>query len=256
MKCRVCLEECAPSYLLKSTRSDLKINLYFCKRCNAYFSNGGPVNYDDSNPVDYYLAHRQSTKERYGRIFEYVEEIIQLGSFFDIGAGIGFSLDVADERGWRASGIEPNIILVNHARDRGVDISHGYLNESASGDHDFVLVDNVLEHVLDPHQFLTLVKSRLSSTGLLMIAVPPMDWLRKGLGSFGYVRASVNAPQFNIFRETDEHVNFFSRVAMRALLEKSGLRLLNIRFHHSRWYNNPLFRIVGLDDGYYFATHA
>lgn len=89
-----------------------------------------------------------------------------------------------------------------------------------------------------------------------MIAVPPMDWLRKWFGAFSYVRDSIAVPQINIFGEVDQHVNIFSRKAMNRLLQNTGLRLLDVRFHHSQAYNNVLFRGLLLNNGYYFAVRA
>src|SRR3546814_8980174 len=63
---------------------------------------------------------------------------------------MGFSLQVAKARGWTASGIEPNQALVLSAKERGIDVVHGYLSDDAVGQYDVVLIDNVLEHVPDP----------------------------------------------------------------------------------------------------------
>lgn len=51
-----------------------------------------------------------------------------------------------------------------------------------------------------------------------------------------------------------EHFNMLSRKAMHRLLHAVGLDLLDMRFHHSRVFDNVLFRGLGLDDGYYFIT--
>jgi len=89
-----------------------------------------------------------------------------------------------------------------------------------------------------------------------MIAVPPMDWLRKGLSSSDWIRRHTAIPQINIFYDVDQHVNMFSRKAMERLLHSVGLRLLDIRFHHSLAYDNVVFRALGLDDGYYFVVRS
>lgn len=81
-----------------------------------------------------------------------------------------------------------------------------------------------------------------------------MNWLRKWFGAISYVRSHVAVPQINIFGEVDQHVNIFSLKAIDRLLQSVGLRLLDIRYHHSLAYNNILFRGLRLEDGYYFAV--
>src|SRR3546814_3076624 len=78
-----------------------------------------------------------------------IERYCSVGSLIDIGSGMGFSLQVAKARGWTASGIEPNQALVLSAKERRIDVVHGYLSDDAVGQYDVVLIDNVLEHVPD-----------------------------------------------------------------------------------------------------------
>jgi hypothetical protein len=59
-----------------------------------------------------------------------------------------------------------------------------------------------------------------------------------------------------VFTEADEHVNMISRTAMLRLAQAAGLRALPVRFHPSRIYDNPVFRALGLDDGYYHFALA
>jgi hypothetical protein len=96
----------------------------------------------------------------------------------------------------------------------------------------------------------------MAPAAILVIAIPPLDWLRRSLGSFAYVRDSVQVPQINAFREVDEHVNMLSRRAMHRLLAAADLRPMKIRYHHSRVFNNVLARAMRIDDGYYFAQLA
>lgn len=259
--CRICSGITKNSYTLHSGRNNLSVPIFYCLSCDAYFSDGGPVNYNDSHDGDveltaYYLKYEQAIRFRYQRVFSFIETQVASGRFLDIGAGMGFSLEVANQRGWLATGLEPNTVLVNHAKGRGLNITQGYLNAGTAGQYDFLLIDNVLEHILQPAEFLRNVVRLQASSGIILIAVPPMDWLRKSLGAISYVRNRVTIPQINIFGEVDQHVNIFSRKAMKRLLRSVGLRLLDVRFHHSFAYNNVVFRSLCLEDGYYFAVRA
>lgn len=259
MNCRICQQPTRVSYALHSNTFNLDVQVFYCSACDAYFSEGSPVDYEhinDFNLIDYYLGHEQVIRSRYQKIFAYIESLTQPNHFFDIGAGMGFSLEVATQRGWTSSGLEPNPELANHAKERGLNVRNTYLTGAISGEYDFILIDNVLEHILQPKDFLHQAVQLLKPSGVMMVAVPPVDWLRKGFSASSWVRERVAIPQINIFYDVDQHVNMFSRKAMGRLLESVGLRLLDQRFHHSRAYDNVLFRSLRLDDGYYFAVRA
>lgn len=259
MNCRICLGPTRSSYMLHSSGYNLDVQTFYCPDCDAFFSDGGPVNYehiDDFDLIAYYLQYEPVIRNRYQKIFSFIESLVAPGKFLDIGAGIGFSLDVAIQRGWTATGMEPNPELAAHARGRGLDVDNTYLTEAVSGEYDFILIDNVLEHILQPAEFLRQAVRLLKPAGIMMIAVPPMDWLRKGLSASNWVREHVEIPQINVFYDVDQHVNMFSRKAMARLLHSVDLRLLDVRFHHSLAYHNALFRGLCLNDGYYFSTRA
>jgi len=256
MKCRICSGDTSNSYTLHSHRNGEAVQVFYCNACNAYFSAGGLTNYDNSDLIDYYLPYEQAIRHRFIKDFKFVESLITPGRFLDIGAGMGYSLEVANRRGWLATGLEPNSVLARHANSRGLNVINAYLSEEFSGEYDFILIDNVLEHILQPADFLKIATHLLAPSGVMMVAVPPLDWLRKLLGMSGYVRDHITVPQLNVFSEVDEHVNIFSRKAMSRLIQNSGLRLLDVRFHHSPAYDNPVFRHLYLNDGNYYATHA
>ena len=259
MNCRICLKPARGSYIRHSSTYNLDVQMFYCPACDAFFSGGAPVNYEhikDFDLIGYYLEYEQAIRSRYQKIFSFIESLTAPGHFFDIGAGMGFSLDVAIQHGWTSSGLEPNPELVAHAKERGLDVKNAFLTEAISGEYDFILIDNVLEHILQPSDFLRHAVRLLKPLGVMMIAVPPMDWLRKGFSASNWVREHVVIPQINVFYDVDQHVNMFSRKAMGRLLEGVGLRLLDQRFHHSRVYDNALFRGLRLDDGYYFAVRV
>jgi SAM-dependent methyltransferase len=230
--------------------------MFFCENCDAFFSNGGYVNYDDVNLIDYYLSYEDYICTRQKKLFTFVKPLLSPKRFLDIGAGAGLSLTVANKFGWSSAGIEPNKSLADYAVSRKLNMHNGYLNTETTGEYEMILMDNVLEHIIEPIEFLSNAKRLLASSGLLVIAVPPLDWMRKSLGTVEFIRSKIKVPQLNIFSEVDEHVNLLSRTAMGHLLHNAGLRLMDIRFHHSPLINNFFYRSLGLDDGYYFVVHA
>jgi 2-polyprenyl-3-methyl-5-hydroxy-6-metoxy-1,4-benzoquinol methylase len=249
MDCRICSAPAREVFVLRSQRHGVEVPVFRCGRCDAYFSDGGPVNYANVNLTGHYVQHQSSIRARYERVFDRVESLMEPARFLDIGAGMGFSLEVARRRGCNAGELEPHRALVEHARQRQLDVECGYLDDSRRGEHDFILVDDVLEHAA----FLRNARRLLSRQALMLVAVP-MDWLRRWVGAIPHVRKWATRPQINIFHEVDEHVNMLGRRAINALTHLVGLRVLPLRFHHSKAYDNAVVRALGLDDGDYFVA--
>lgn len=224
--------------------------------CDAYFSNGGPVNYDNVDLTGFYLPYADVIRARYVKLLGFVEHAFKPGRLIDIGAGMGFSVEVARERGWAATGLEPNFSMAQHAVKRGLDVRRAYLGSDTVGEFELVLIDNVLEHIPQPVSFLAHAARLLSPAGLLVVAIPPFDWLRSILGRLAYVRDHVSIPQLNVFNEVDEHVNVFGRLGMVKLAGRVGLCPLNLRFHHSSVFDNALARALAIDDGYHFFARV
>lgn len=89
---------------------------------------------------------------------------------------------------------------------------------------------------------------------MLVIAVPPVDWLRKFVSSIALVRKNVSIPQLNIFYDTSQHINFLSRKSMHQIANQLRLSILPHRYHHSLLYNNRISRLARINDGMFFLT--
>jgi SAM-dependent methyltransferase len=256
LPCRICAAPTQTVFSLRSRRHPIDVAFYHCRACRAYFSRGGPVHYDDVDLTRYYASSAVGIRHRYTRMFDFLETMVSPARFIDIGAGMGYSLEVAQARGWTAAGIEPNASLVRSALERGLTVTQGYLDDRASGQYELVVIDNVLEHVPQPKEFLVNAARLLAPGGLMVVAIPPLDWIRSALGSLRMVRERVHVPQINVFDEVDEHVNVMGRRAMRKLVAAVGLKLESTRFHHSPLFRNAIARALAVDDGYYFIRAA
>lgn len=81
----------------------------------------------------------------------------------DIGSGMGYSLEVAQDRGWYAYGVEPNVILAQNCISRGLSVQNSNFSYENGTCFDLIMIDNVLEHVGNPVEFVH-DASRSSST--------------------------------------------------------------------------------------------
>ena len=105
----------------------------------------------------------------------------------DFGSGKGQFLAMAKELGWNGIGIETEQARADFAREKyGVEVRCEYFQEGKIGTEpaDLVTLNHVLEHLPQPMILLEkLVKSNLSTNGLLYIEVPRADsWQAKIAG--------------------------------------------------------------------------
>ena len=105
----------------------------------------------------------------------------------DFGSGKGQFLAVANEQGWNGIGIETEQARADFAREKyEVEVRCEFYQEGKIGTEpaDLVTLNHVLEHLPQPMILLEkLVKSNLSTNGLLYIEVPRADsWQAKIAG--------------------------------------------------------------------------
>lgn len=267
MKCKLCEVETRKKYTLIGSRTKYSISVNYCSACSIHFCEANDYNYNnsDENIINYYENARDYIETRQHKIFNFLSDNFdkQPGVFLDIGSGIGYSLKVAQELGWQAIGVEPNITLEDYSRNvLNLNTVNGYLSEDTintikkmlpDGLADYILVDNVLEHIPEPVVFFQNALSLIKPGGLILVVIPPIDWLRLGLASISYIRENSTSAQVNLFYDPEQHVNYFSRKAIRILTEKvGGCKLSHLRFHHSKLLNGWMARVMGFETGYYF----
>jgi SAM-dependent methyltransferase len=92
------------------------------------------------------------------------------GMTLDVGCGIGDMLTYRPD----TKGVDINPHVVEYCRASGLPVSHMQADRIPHGDQEFgsVLVDNVLEHVLDPEPLLREVHRVLVPGGRLVVGVP------------------------------------------------------------------------------------
>lgn len=252
MICRICKENLVASYFVQKNNKSERTHIFYCKSCDAFFLDKESVNYDNDDLINYYVCHSSHIKNRYDLMFSCIENIINPSSFLDIGSGMGYSLEVAANRGWSAVGFEPNSVLAENCVQRGLTVYNRYFTGEDNGKYNLILLDNVLEHVSDPVRFVLDASRLLGEGGLLVIAVPPVDWLRKLLCSMSMIRNTIRKPQINIFYDVDQHISFFSRKAIGQIAKYVKMNVLSVRHHHSKFYNNYFSRLIGINDGVFF----
>jgi SAM-dependent methyltransferase len=140
----------------------------------------------------------------------------------DIGSGPGLFLRCAKDIGINAIGIEPSLEAFKYSRKKhNVDVLNVTLENMDQTVEKFDIVHSslVMEHILDPLQFIKKSKNMIKKGGLLCIIVPndfnPIQKINVKLGSKQW------------WVSPFEHLNYFNRKSLRGLVEKAGLKVVH-----------------------------
>ncbi len=151
------------------------------------------------------------------------------GRLLDIGSGNGQFLLAAKSAGWSVHGIEPDKKAVLVARNAGLDITQGNLEEipvkPPLSSFDVITASHVIEHVHEPDTFLIDCFKRLKKGGYLWLETPNIN--------------SLGRQRYNHFwrgLEPPRHLTLFSQQSLISLLNSSGFDNIKIMPYRSLCY--------------------
>jgi 2-polyprenyl-3-methyl-5-hydroxy-6-metoxy-1,4-benzoquinol methylase len=152
--------------------------------------------------------------------------------YMEVGFGNGASLLAAAQLGMNVSGydLDPNNVLDVERRARALDlpvwIQRGDLNEALERNEKFDLVkaSQVIEHVIDPVQFVVSMSGLLNPGGYLYLECP------NNAASFLRIKNHLRRPfgRMNFYNslKVSEHLWGFNRISMPHLLRGRGFEVL------------------------------
>jgi ubiquinone/menaquinone biosynthesis C-methylase UbiE len=134
----------------------------------------------------------------------------------DVGAYTGVFVDIAARHGWDAWGIEPSLWAVDLARQEGLQMVGGTLEDSTFEDSSFDVVTmwDVIEHVANPMATMHAAYRVLKPGGFLVVHT--MD--------LGSPFARLMGKRWPWFMEM--HLFYFTRQTMRLMLEKAHFEVV------------------------------
>ncbi len=154
-----------------------------------------------------------------------LKDIIPLrgeGRILDVGCNDGLFLYIHNRLGWKTFGVEPEFSLCEKAKELGIDVFCGTLEESSfpSSYFDIIRFNQAFEHIPNPMLTLQETKRILNDKGTIYIEVPNQR-------SFS----------FYVFREdfygTPMHLYIFSPKTFSLLCKKVGLKAKKIKIRCS-----------------------
>ncbi len=234
--CPVCgKSEKLPVYVEHST-------LVRCRTCGLLFYDpqptpeaireyySSPIGYIDS--IDKELEKKRADPHAFDALHAQAMERIERfhpekGTLLDVGCAHGFFLDYARKRGWKVRGVELARKTADYAKKEfGLDVVNSSLIDAGfpEGSFDAVVMLEVLEHVMDPVAELREIARVLRKGGVVYITTPNFDSL-----------TSREFKQAWECKSYPNHLFYFTRNSINALLRKAGLEPVHLASEEGRY---------------------
>jgi 2-polyprenyl-3-methyl-5-hydroxy-6-metoxy-1,4-benzoquinol methylase len=208
----------------------LKHHVYKCPVCGLYTSD---ASFDFSFQSSLELGSREVglKKLRFENFEVIIKSLIDLKGKdiqgLEIGTGNGWWLKVCQENSINCMGIEPEKAHQEYHDANNLKVFYGFypaLDIKQEQGYDFIIFNDVFEHIRDLDELITSLKADLKDNGLLIINLPMSDgffyqtaMLLHKLGVSSYLS---RLWQFNFH---SPHMNYFNADNLTLLLKKYGL---------------------------------
>lgn len=177
--CPYCLNNKASSSYLEDTFFNGKKFAYLkCASCKVIYVNPLPIDddYEKMYPSEYQGEIFNTSSSKYDDLFKKILEFNpKAKSILDYGCGNGELLINAQEFGFKAEGTEYNPSVVDDLNKQNPEIKFYTIQDFFSQtnlSYDMIVLNNVLEHLTNPNEILSLLSSKLSNEGLIVCLGP------------------------------------------------------------------------------------
>lgn len=214
-----------------------------CNECDVYYISP-LISFNDDQWADLYnvkyfdaqsnwLLKKRAVElsQRFDNISSYLtnKDDVRL---LDIGTGEGKALVEGLKRGWNVTGLDIVDNRKEIAKDDRIAFVNGKFLEHQFPDNHFdaIYLDSVLEHVLNPKEYLLKINRILKKGGVVYIGVPNEDSLFNDVKKFVFflLGRSEMAAQTKPF-DAPYHVIGFNRKSLGYIFNITGLNVLLLR---------------------------
>jgi 2-polyprenyl-3-methyl-5-hydroxy-6-metoxy-1,4-benzoquinol methylase len=218
-----------------------------CKSCHMVFVDPDSVdkNYQKqyvenvSSPLDYYKAiesyDEKSFKERLNLLNKYFPKS---RSLLEIGSNTGTFLKTAKNIGWNVTGIEPNKLICKEfmKKNKNIKIYKNFFDKEFIKKHkkkyDLIYSSDVIEHVHNPVEFMSLTKKLLKKDGLVVTITPDFD--------------NILSKLFQI--KPTEHLIYLNKKNIKELYKRAKQNIIEVKnIHRYRNLNGMLYSTTFTD---------
>ena len=183
--------------------------------------------FDSGMYRDFTAADEMKRMTAAQRLKEIRRTLQPAGRCLDVGCANGVFVETIgqaseDDRPITAEGVEISQSAVTAGRDRGLALHLGMLADVPEDPpYDLITAFDVLEHVIDPAEFLKEIHQRLADGGHVVLTVPDTGgWVRRVMGRRWY------------FYIPEEHLHYFDRRNLPRLLRAQGFEPVEVGSTH------------------------
>jgi 2-polyprenyl-3-methyl-5-hydroxy-6-metoxy-1,4-benzoquinol methylase len=164
-------------------------------------------------------------------------------ALLEVGCAHGWFLDAAARRGYAAAGIEPDAPVAALAMNNGHEVTIGYFPEALKDgtSYDFIVFNDVFEHLPNPGAALEACKLRLRPRGLLVLNLPSSRGIFFRVATL-LARCGIRHPYERMWQKgfPSPHLTYFNPDALTKLAQRAGFKevyrgTLNSLDHHGLW---------------------
>ncbi len=200
-------------------------------------------------------CHRDFTEDAVIRGFrqalDWIGGFVRPGDLLDVGSGTGVFLHLARDRGWQPSGLDLCEISAHKAAEEfDLQVDVGDFTDAAYEpcSFDCITMMDVVEHALDPAEFLQRAFSLLRPGGVLYVAVPNQRSLLTAIIDRYIWLGGIGGRWFLDRLYVEPHVYYFNPRALVLALGKAGFEVAGLRggnvylgrYRLSPWMRMPL----------------
>jgi 2-polyprenyl-3-methyl-5-hydroxy-6-metoxy-1,4-benzoquinol methylase len=200
--------------------------IYICSKCGLGQTNpypeesNGQEHFTDSDAHfnHHYTHDRKLTRKFMQLVLNHAKPFVSTGTLLDIGANIGFMLELAEERGFKATGVEPSPAANRYVHEHlHLDMIQGFFPPTELGERcfDLITINHVFEHVPDPLNFLKDVKAHLNPGGIAVIMSP----------CYASLMARISGRKWAGYQPT-QHIWQFTPETVGELAQRANLQIL------------------------------
>jgi len=221
IKCNLCQSDDTKKLYVKDS-----FNIVRCRKCGLVYVNPRPTLEELKELYKEKDAHIDPAREkdlfmhRFKRIIKTIERFKKKGKLLDIGCSYGYFLKLAQGYGWETYGIEISDYVSHYCRQKlNLNVFTGDVREAhyPSQYFDVITMFHVLEHVLDPLDYLREINRILKPDGLIVVEVPNIGSLKAKLAKKNWI--SFKPP---------EHLYYFSLKTIIQFLNETGFQPVKV----------------------------
>ena len=204
--------------IAQKDRYGIAVDTVICKNCGLIMTSpcldekSNNLFYDNEYPY-IYRAENKPSEEKFQEQREEAEFIVSFirkhtgllnGSVLEIGCADGRNVAIFAEQGYDVCGIDLSHNYVEFGRGKGLNLICSDAASFATNGYkyDLIVLNQVLEHFINPGRELDIISRMLKPDGYLYIAVPGVKALTFGAYRSDFLLMLQNAHIFNFTRES------------------------------------------------------